>query len=518
MADALIARLGCVLAIALVAHSAVAQNEKRMSWQEFSKDTARVASFREGVRVMKSRDSADKTSSEYRLSWEYWAAIHGYLGNGASNGTVEDYINRLKDNGLWQNGDETSFQGITDMTPPDSIAKAVWDQCEHGTSNFFLWHRLYLIHFERVLRAAAKDDTLRLPYWDYTDPTQTALPVEFRSPTYTNAQGQSVDNPLYQPRRDSGWSLPGTKLDSETTDIDGALDQTDFASFQTEIENGIHGTIHCAMNRCPIPAMGAVPYSANDPVFWLHHTNIDRMLSCWTHGSGHKIEGKRRTYTFINVAGKRIKASTGKLLSGGKLDYSYDKEMDCSREAGTADIAVAAASMSPAPGSSPPPVAKSTAATVLGSTKNVQVRGDAAKAIVPLSALPPASGTTPGGSTARVAMLGKRTELVLKGVGADELPGVVYKVFISVPGSTKKEYVGSLSFFRPLHAKSHQHSEMTVDRTLDITKAAARLGESDFSNIEVSFEASTGRTGDATRAQANTKATVTIQEMSIRVK
>ena len=52
---------------------------------------------------------------------------------------------------------------ITNQTPPDAIAQMVWATCEHGDdSNFFGWHRIYLYYFERVLRWAANDDTLRL--------------------------------------------------------------------------------------------------------------------------------------------------------------------------------------------------------------------------------------------------------------------------------------------------------------------------------------------------------------------
>src|SRR4029079_3058195 len=84
MENSLVARLGCALiCIFVLGQAAAAQPQKRLSWQEFSKDSARVAIFRESVRVMKSRDGANKKSAEYRSSWQYWAAIHGYLGNGA---------------------------------------------------------------------------------------------------------------------------------------------------------------------------------------------------------------------------------------------------------------------------------------------------------------------------------------------------------------------------------------------------------------------------------------------------
>jgi hypothetical protein len=50
-------------------------------------------------------------------------------------------------------------------------------------SFFFLsWHRMYIYFFERILRAASGDPNLALPYWNYSDPAQRALPVPFREP------------------------------------------------------------------------------------------------------------------------------------------------------------------------------------------------------------------------------------------------------------------------------------------------------------------------------------------------
>ena len=49
------------------------------------------------------------------------------------------------------------------------------------------------------------------------------MPKEFTSPTYVNAQGQTVSNPLYEARRAPGWSS-GSTLNGTVTNINRALE------------------------------------------------------------------------------------------------------------------------------------------------------------------------------------------------------------------------------------------------------------------------------------------------------
>ena len=72
-----------VLGAASAADAAEDQTQKRFirqSLQEFVKDQDKLDSLILGVQVMKSRNNAPKDSVEYRTSWEYWGAIHGYAG------------------------------------------------------------------------------------------------------------------------------------------------------------------------------------------------------------------------------------------------------------------------------------------------------------------------------------------------------------------------------------------------------------------------------------------------------
>ena len=91
--------------------------------------SAQIASLRHGIQVMMSRPVTDPTS------YRFQANIHG-----------------------------------TYDTPTTPEEMASWNQCEHGSFYFFSWHRMYLYFFDRILRAAAGDPSLVLPYWDWTDP------------------------------------------------------------------------------------------------------------------------------------------------------------------------------------------------------------------------------------------------------------------------------------------------------------------------------------------------------------
>jgi tyrosinase-like protein len=171
---------------------------------------------------MKSRNNAPKNSVEYRTSWEYWGAIHGYAGKTAPGGfTVkklqEEFERFDPENaplfaGFWE--------GLKNLTPPAQprgVARKTWATCEHEdmlmptrTSPHFLsWHRMALYFFERVLREASGDPNFALPYWDYTndatDPVDPAnspawFPLDFALDTLVTSSG-TIANPLFERRR-----------------------------------------------------------------------------------------------------------------------------------------------------------------------------------------------------------------------------------------------------------------------------------------------------------------------------
>lgn len=174
--------------------------------------------------------------------------------------------------------------------------------CQHGTVLFLPWHRAYLYFFERALTDAlrqARDDqtvSVSLPWWDWT----SAAAHTDGLPTGYLDNGNGADNPLaagpvtlsssdLELVRDN---LPGAITDGDNPvtirdpsppdelptpqTVTRAMRSTTFASFSTLLE-GIHNGVHGWVGG----AMSAVPIAAYDPVFWAHHSMIDRLWYLW---------------------------------------------------------------------------------------------------------------------------------------------------------------------------------------------------------------------------------------------
>ncbi len=82
-----------------------------------------------------------------------------------------------------------------------------WDQCKHGSFYFFSWHRMYSTSSTGTCARLRQDPSLVLPYWNWGDPAQRALPVPFRQPANpTNSlsialtgRPAGVDNGTFSP-------------------------------------------------------------------------------------------------------------------------------------------------------------------------------------------------------------------------------------------------------------------------------------------------------------------------------
>ena len=153
---------------------------------------------------------------------------------------------------------------------------------EHGTRLFLPWHRAYLYFFELALRDLVPDAALA--WWDWTSAAShaTGYPAAFAERTVG-----AEPNPLYQaavppvarqggkPQRTS--RAPGSPADLPTrAAIQSVLALSDFLDFQGQLEE-IHNAIHVWVGG----TMGEIPWAAYDPVFFAHHTMIDRIWRLW---------------------------------------------------------------------------------------------------------------------------------------------------------------------------------------------------------------------------------------------
>lgn len=241
--------------------------------------------YARAVKVIKARPLADPTS------WRFYGAIHGIWRE------------------LWD------FYNITtpaDPSPSPADTATFLNQCQHQSWYFLPWHRGYLIALENLIRAEIKNqggphDTWSLPYWNYFGNGQNILPPAFRTPDWPDGTG---DNPLFVVQR---WGVMGgtqpfdittqTNLnqlgDPEFTGGGGNVgfggpetgfswSGTIFAGVEHNPHNFVHGLVGgdnpfaSFPNGDPLPGLMSNPLSAAlDPIFYLHHCNIDRLWESW---------------------------------------------------------------------------------------------------------------------------------------------------------------------------------------------------------------------------------------------
>lgn len=254
----------------------------RMRWEDFIQVLARLAAFKRGVAVMKSRKPSDPTS------WFFQSAIHAVTPELVDAATqIDPDVARV---------DQARF----------------WNRCPHSnaehSADFLIWHRAYLYYFEHILRAAAQDPTLSLPYWNYTEPGQRGFLREFARQEI-DPMTQLPGNPLFDHRREQAFMFGLYQLSEgvvstaplfNEVNFFGATEDAGFAggvadndgSTKGLIEQRPHDLLHFAIGgsigtgEIDAPGglgglMASVPTAAFDPIFWVHHANIDRLWTVW---------------------------------------------------------------------------------------------------------------------------------------------------------------------------------------------------------------------------------------------
>ncbi|KMO36632.1 tyrosinase [Methylobacterium tarhaniae] len=241
--------------------------------------------YARAVAVMQARPVDDPTS------WRFYGAIHGF------------------DEDRWR---ELGFLTDHDALPDDEVRETFWDQCQHQTWYFLPWHRGYLWAFERVVRDAVVSlggpADWSLPYWNYFGPNQAALPPAFAARTMPDG----TPNPLYVPQRYGPQDDGDVYIPLQYVNLK-ALDDAVFTGGATGgspgfggvdtgfshdgiVNGGVeaqpHNVVHVLVGGESETTGGGLmsdPATAGlDPIFWLHHANIDRLWQVWRERSpGH---------------------------------------------------------------------------------------------------------------------------------------------------------------------------------------------------------------------------------------
>jgi hypothetical protein len=365
----------------------------------------------------------------------------------------------------------TRIFGAT-VTPTSSLATEMWNTCQshsgQNANNFLPWHRMFLFFFENIIRQVSGHPEFAVPYWNYisTDPAlRGVVPPQFR------LKDDATYQSLYRPNRtllaNSGQPIQKNQA-GDPMDISTAMAKTSYSTVGTvqgfcrAIDSSIHGAVHVLVGTKT--NMGAVPYAGRDPLFWVHHSSIDRMWVSWNANGGVNpttAAWANKTFVFADAQGQRVSSRLRDYFDTTPLGYTYDALIPpaatttSTTAATTTMLATSGTSSASSTGTTPQPVARAQTAAELGA-KPVHVR------LLPVAGAP------------RTAVLGldpaqpqKHAYLVLKDLHAWSQPEVLYDVYLTpVAGSNglaRASLVGNINFF---DAEFHDHGNGAMAEAL----------------------------------------------------
>lgn len=269
-----------------------------------------------------------------RLSWRYLAAVHG----------VDLQPNGWEKLGLYF----PRFEQLPDQTERDEM----WNQCQHSGWYFLPWHRGYVAAFEAAVAQTVQQlggpADWALPYWNYLDPTNPnakRIPAAFCEPTLPDGS----PNPLAEIARTPTQELTTLLTGDDNIDLDATAAKnftgidglggtpTGFAQFGEQdsspgrLELNPHNLVH-VMAGGKGGFLSDPDYAAADPLFWLHHCNIDRLWAAWlTQSTNVQENGAKwrdgptpRQFVMPGLDGGLHVFTPAETLPGARLDPTYD--------------------------------------------------------------------------------------------------------------------------------------------------------------------------------------------------
>lgn len=175
-----------------------------------------------------------------------------------------------------------------------------------GTQRFLPWHRAFLLHFEKKLQSL--DSHAFIPYWDWTKSKSVPAWIRtFKPQVFVPGHGTIVV------KRNA--KIPAKK------NVTAIMAQAVYTPFTDQLENGPHGEVHMELGVVNgiREAMGDIRISPADPIFWLHHAQIDRLWSVWQ--ANHP--GLGPTLTGANAVMDPWTDTVAQLNSIQQLGYNY---------------------------------------------------------------------------------------------------------------------------------------------------------------------------------------------------
>lgn len=439
------------------------------------------------VRVRRDIWSLEGEQTWHPITRAYALAIGEMKGRDATDPTSLEY--------------QAQIHGMPDLTQPDQFR----GQCQHRCWFFLPWHRLYLHWFDQVVLALvrASDDVdeetkeaWALPYWNYSEPGQRAtLPPAFREEQFP----EGGENPLFVDVRNQ-FVNDGEELDPFDTDIAKALAESVFSlpapaggfggaatgfnhlnqdpnRFTGKVEATPHNTVHGAVGG----HMLGFDTAGLDPVFWMHHANIDRLWEVWI--GQQDPENPRQnpdpggpwgtTESHFHKPDNDPVSGTAAEVLDTAADLGYEYEVAILPEARRRDRRRRTTVPSGPPPDHPP--------ELVGATDEaVELTGGATRVQMAVGEPSGPARLSGGAEPARVY-------LTVEGIEGDANPGFNYAVLLNLPDDADPDdepetyYAGTVSFFGIEQTRSTEAAEGAhgLAQSFDITDLIAEQREAD---------------------------------------
>ncbi|KAL3820540.1 hypothetical protein ACJIZ3_006445 [Penstemon smallii] len=223
----------------------------------------------------------------------------------------------------------------------------------HSSWLFFPFHRHYLYFFERILGKLIDDPTFAIPFWNWDSPGGMSMPLMYtntKSPLYDNLRDKNHQPPNVLDLNFSGSGptpTPDQQMKRNLTIMYRQMVSNsktprlffgspyrrgdDPSPGSGSIENFPHGPVHVWTGDRTQPNfenMGNFYSAGRDPIFYAHHSNIDRMWTVWKTLGGRREDIKDPDYLdasflFYDENAQMVRVKVRDCLDETKLGYVY---------------------------------------------------------------------------------------------------------------------------------------------------------------------------------------------------
>jgi len=442
---------------------------RRVSLEGLAWNDPVVETYRDGVDLMQKKPANDK------FNWSKLAHIHGL--------------------------DENNF-----------------NHCPHGNWYLLPWHRAYVVTYEKAIRQLTGNPGFAMPYWDWTK--NPKMPDVFLSDTLPNNQ----PNPLFvsgahartwpsntpMPDEIVGQDVYNQILGDTPFEVFGSTrpdNQNDTAQHWITDGSGAQGTLEATPHNNVHNNIGGWMPSAlspMDPIFFMHHSNIDRIWDVWNHeGNANSSDplwtGMTFQNHFLNPDGSSWSPKVSDLQVPENLGYTYRLNLSAFNARNLVLIENKLAQLIRFLKNPGGPVEQGIKVTTLagsqvrsaGGAQHLQFAanvdaGLVAKVRARAPRLRP-SDKLSARQVADAAAPGTHAYVLLKDVLATAPKDAEFRVFLNAESPTPAtpisdpHYVGTFGILRHAH---EGHGEMPVSFMLDLTEAMRRVGDAKL-NLQV---------------------------------